>query len=1402
MDHDSTQSRLDLTSYATELTRGFIGRQWVFAEIDRWLAAADGPRYFIITGEPGIGKTVIAARLTQLYDLAAIHFCIARQIDTLDPLNFTRSLARQLTRLDGFAEFLLEGTGLHVDVHIPVHANYGQVIGIQIERLTTTFSSASTAFTHSVIAPLKQLYEEGFKQQQLIVVDALDEAIQQQGPETIVDLLANAQGLPRQVRFLLTSRPDSEALRHFEQQRMPLLLLDARRPENLQDVRAYVHSQVETTPALQVALARHAVQPRVLVDRAVTASHGNFLYLAWLLSSIAEGTQLVDALSTLPQGLDGVYREFLRTRIVGKDPRSWRTYYRPLLGALTAAQAPLTMQQLALFTELSEQEVVDVLLDIRQFLDPSLARGHQYRLYHQSIADFLSNEEQAGEFWINQMDFHEKIITFYRGETDSWENVNWQRLDDYGLHHLASHLFVLRHHDGYRYQLYELICRPFMQEKYRREGSHRHFAEDVALAIGAANGEEPSNVAQEVRGSLIYATLSSLATSIPPEALATLTLLGQAAKAYALTMMLPDPLKQSRACRLIGEALLARNDLEEAHRAFNHSLAIAETIKNVEEKTSALMELAPILAQVGETECIAAAAQATLTLAAAIENTDKRATMMSKIGRVFAQLGQVNQASAVAEKIEGVYEEVLDSKGFRLGKPPASEIANRPKVPGGMYRLTPYRRKIQELIIPILAQSGQIDQALAQASQIRNDQSRALVLSELSQILARTGEAGEQAEAVVNGALTAVKATRWPVDKEALFAGIARALAWMGHTDRALKLLSAIKRDGDRARAQCDVAQAIVHSREKERAEDMAHELLAGIEAIKEKDDRVAVTGKIAWILAQCGEGSSAEAIVNELLTTVDVLEIDSSKAAALGQMALLLSSIERGDQAVVVANGALTAARAIENPDRRWAAVLYLIGALVQIGEGEQAVVVANGALTAARAIENLDRRWAVLMYLIKVLILAGQVEQALEIAETAEGEVQKLVVWSSVIRDLIYTEHVDKAVELIKAEANEQAKLAGLSNIAQVLMELGKKEQAIAVVGQVLAGIEAIEPGSGRSSVLSSAAGILTQAGERERAVVVAREALESLRKGKVSGKLENKVSTLSELAQTLSRAGQKEQAIEIARDVVVMAKAIEDKRTQGRVLAEISRKLLAIELFDQALEAAESIAVMENRGFTLSALARSLAQVGDSKRAAALINETAEMVRVVRGSGPKDRILRNIACALAELGQVDRALMEVETIGDVRQKGLALINIALTLVRAGEKDRVVAVARRALTEVAAMKRIDEEVQLVRKIVQVLIQAERIDQAIDLVRGIENDQLKETAYNDLMQALVQLGQEERVASILHDALTLARSISRSSVFKVLESAGIALNCIDQGDTLWRIFQDIRETDAWWNIE
>lgn len=429
-------SRIDFSTYISERTRDFTGREWLFAEIDQWLDQTDGSSVFILTGEPGIGKSAFAARLTQRRPAAASHFCIARRVETLDPFGFVRSLAAQLSEVKGFAKAILREGEVHIDVHQQTETNVGEMVGVNIGQLVLNAPSATVAFNWAVITPLCKLAAAYSAAPLLIVVDGLDEALQFPGRmENIVQLLAGAD-LPAPVRLLMTTRPEKAVLGYFERANAPVRLLNAAQSENMDDARNYVRQRVKASAKLRGRLTSAGVAQDDFAVRAANASKGNFLYLNWLLPAVAKGDQSPHSEASFPTGLDSIYREFLRTRVVGRYRREWRRLYRPLLGVLAATQAPLDTAQLVRFSGLSKQDVADALVDVGQFLEPTALDEGRYQLYHQSLVDFLRNRERAEEFWIDLVAVHGQITGAYLQQ----DALNWSKADDYGLRHLPLHL--------------------------------------------------------------------------------------------------------------------------------------------------------------------------------------------------------------------------------------------------------------------------------------------------------------------------------------------------------------------------------------------------------------------------------------------------------------------------------------------------------------------------------------------------------------------------------------------------------------------------------------------------------------------------------------------------------------------------------------------------------------------------------------------------------------------------------------------------------------------------------------------------------------------------------------------------------------------------------------------------
>jgi ABC-type phosphate/phosphonate transport system ATPase subunit len=74
-----------------QLTEGFTGRSQILKDIDHWLQQKD-QRFLVIAGEPGVGKSTIAAHLIQTRkDIVAYHLCQAAELETLKPGRILRS---------------------------------------------------------------------------------------------------------------------------------------------------------------------------------------------------------------------------------------------------------------------------------------------------------------------------------------------------------------------------------------------------------------------------------------------------------------------------------------------------------------------------------------------------------------------------------------------------------------------------------------------------------------------------------------------------------------------------------------------------------------------------------------------------------------------------------------------------------------------------------------------------------------------------------------------------------------------------------------------------------------------------------------------------------------------------------------------------------------------------------------------------------------------------------------------------------------------------------------------------------------------------------------------------------------------------------------------------------------
>jgi tetratricopeptide (TPR) repeat protein len=460
---------IDFSVYIAKQTKDFTGREWVFQRINDWLRDPDEARVFLLTGEPGCGKTAIAARLAQFsWDmeappgglgnlapgfLSAVHFCSARDRYWINPHVFVESVAQQLSaRYPTYASVLIKKSvdqNIHIEVHQSAQVVSGQQVGAVIQ-LDTSGISPEDAFISLVREPLEDFCGAKPDEQMVILVDALDESLLYSGEVDIVSLLAQAGELPEGVRLVLTSRQDERVENEFLDAGGLLLSAPEFTERNQEDARSYIKIRFNHDERLAARVAEIPPE-QVQVSVAEITKTGNLHYIGSLLDSIARGQRSLTELEGLPEELDGWYYETL-DRIVKLGKNDWTTDYAPLMGVLSVAQSSLSPAQLETFTGQTEEVVWERLGDLQQLIEGIELGAEQeegqfrYQLYHPSVVSFLrrpflrtKKRRLRNSYYLPAKTWHRRIADYY------WETYrhDWRACDDYGLNNLATHLFEI-----------------------------------------------------------------------------------------------------------------------------------------------------------------------------------------------------------------------------------------------------------------------------------------------------------------------------------------------------------------------------------------------------------------------------------------------------------------------------------------------------------------------------------------------------------------------------------------------------------------------------------------------------------------------------------------------------------------------------------------------------------------------------------------------------------------------------------------------------------------------------------------------------------------------------------------------------------------------------------------------
>jgi hypothetical protein len=424
----------------------FSGRTWLLPLISDWFYATQ-ERMLILTGEPGTGKSMVAAWLAgfgpphsdldQIYtglrdSIQAIHFFQFNTRNT-SPNALARNLAEQLLdNLPGFSDALAISLDDRIEIKPrmetgPLEAG-ATATNLYIEKLDIDDLTDEISFDRLFHDPLNYWYKNFSAGQLLILLlDALDEAFLYNDGATL-SLLASLDDLPQDVRILATSRPNSRALASFAHVRMIDLVADA--PDVGADIRGYVEHRLLGLDA-GVRPAKEILE-KVVEDIAIHAE-GYFLYAHLVtedfLAALQEGVSAASI--KLPDGLSRYYHERLAREIKPGD----RNHVADILGLIAVGYGQgLSSDRLQ---KILRQDVKPVLHLCEPYLDGPLNEG-PFRPFHRSFAEFILQDTANTNFHRDAYRMHRQLADYYLSLGNG--KPPWYYWEDYGLQYVTSHL--------------------------------------------------------------------------------------------------------------------------------------------------------------------------------------------------------------------------------------------------------------------------------------------------------------------------------------------------------------------------------------------------------------------------------------------------------------------------------------------------------------------------------------------------------------------------------------------------------------------------------------------------------------------------------------------------------------------------------------------------------------------------------------------------------------------------------------------------------------------------------------------------------------------------------------------------------------------------------------------------
>lgn len=384
LDFQGVQSNIFKQLNPLDFTQDFanhsiiIGREWVKEEINSWIKNHSKSRVLWITAEAGYGKSAIATNLARTFkNVLGIHYCSYNYKEKNNPINIIKTLAFQIqSQLPNYIE--------------------------QIKDLELNQKNEYHLFESLIINPLNKIK---ISETYYFIIDALDEATDENGKNKIVKLIRDEfHKLPNNIKIIITSRPDPK-LRQILSFYSPIEL-NAINKKNKIDCINYIKHKLLLNGLLK------KVDDKTFVDKLLTKSENNMLYLNTFFKDVERKNIDIDKPESFPIGLNGIYSCFIERFLDDSEFDSDFKYLIEILLGYEDDNYRVSKTPTLIVADILKKNEIDIIKSIQKKIGHYFTIDSDYiKIYHKSFKDWLLMNENT-QYRVDSKRGEEKIISF------------------------------------------------------------------------------------------------------------------------------------------------------------------------------------------------------------------------------------------------------------------------------------------------------------------------------------------------------------------------------------------------------------------------------------------------------------------------------------------------------------------------------------------------------------------------------------------------------------------------------------------------------------------------------------------------------------------------------------------------------------------------------------------------------------------------------------------------------------------------------------------------------------------------------------------------------------------------------------------------------------------------------